>query len=59
MLKKHESFYDVLKYSNYKILKCYKIALNIKAKKTNFGSIIVFLSNMICLYVVLSIVLED
>ena len=38
--KIYESFYDVLKYSNYKILKCYKIILNMKDLKSNIGCII-------------------
>ena len=40
--KIYESFYDVLKYSNYKILKCYKLILNNKTIFSNIGSIIVF-----------------
>ena len=40
--KIYESFYDVLKYSNYNILKCYKIIMNIKIFKYNIGCIITF-----------------
>jgi len=40
--KIYESFYDVLKYSNYKMLKCYKLILNNKTIFSNIGSIIVF-----------------
>ena len=40
--KIYESFYDVLKYSNYNILKCYKIIMNIKILKYNIGCIITF-----------------
>ena len=50
--KIYESFYDVLKYSNYDILKCYKIAFSINAIKKIFGSIIVifyFFCYLICL----------
>ena len=50
--KIYESFYDVLKYSNYDILKCYKIIFNISVIKSNIGSIIVilfFFCYLICL----------
>ena len=40
--KIYESFYDVLKYSNYKMLKCYKLILNNKTIFSNIGSIVVF-----------------
>ena len=40
--KLYESFYEVLKYSNYNILKCYKIIMNIKIIKNNIGFIISF-----------------
>ena len=40
--KIYESFYDVLKYSNYNILKCYRIIMNIKIFKYNIGCIITF-----------------
>ena len=41
--KIYESFYEVLKYSNYDIIKCYNIILNINVIKINMGSIIVIL----------------
>ena len=41
--KLYESFYDVLKYSNYNILKCYKIITNIDSLKSNIGNIITIL----------------
>ena len=41
--KIYESFYEVLKYSNYDILKCYNIILNIDLIRINMGSIIVIL----------------
>ena len=50
--KLYESFYDVLKYSNYDILKCYKIIANYNAIKNNIGiilSTIFFCSYIICL----------
>ena len=54
--KIYESFYDVLKYSNYDILKCYKIITNISVIKSNIGSIITiafFLCFLICLFIYL------
>ena len=41
--KLYESFYDVLKYSNYKILKCFRIISNINELKNNIGCIFVFI----------------
>ena len=54
--KIYESFYDVLRYSNYKILKCYKIITNISVIKSNIGSIIAlifFFCYLICLFIYL------
>ena len=36
----YESFYDILKFSNYKVLKCYKLAFSMNSLKINKGSII-------------------
>ena len=36
----YESFYSVLKYSNYKVLKCYKLVLKLNSLTKNIGSII-------------------
>ena len=36
----YKSFYSVLKYSNYKVLFCYKLAFSINSVTINFGSII-------------------
>ena len=36
----YKSFYDVLKYSNYKVLKCYKLAFQIKNLYKNIGTIL-------------------
>ena len=36
-----ESFYEVLKYSNYKVVKCYKLVFNINSISKNLGSIVV------------------
>ena len=52
--KIYESFYEVLKYSNYDIIKCYKIILNIKVITINLGSLIVilyFICYLICLFI--------
>ena len=52
--KIYESFYDVLKYSNYEIMKCYKIVLHIDVITKNLGSIIVILFfsiYLICLFI--------
>ena len=35
-----KSFYDVLKYSNYKVLKCYNLVFNLELLKINYGSMI-------------------
>ena len=36
----YESFYDILKFSNYKILKCYKLVFKLNVFTSNIGSII-------------------
>ena len=36
----YQSFYDILKFSNYKVLKCYKLAFSINSVTINKGSII-------------------
>ena len=36
----YQSFFSVLKYSNYKVLKCYKLVFSIKSITINIGSII-------------------
>ena len=48
--KIYESFYDVLKYSNYDILKCHKIITNIKALKSNIGCMITII--YFCCYLI-------
>ena len=48
----YESFYDVLKYANFEILKCYNLIFNINIFKNNFGNYITisfFLGNFLCL----------
>ena len=41
--KVYESFYEVLKYSNFKILKCYKLLFKNTTFTKNYGSIIIIL----------------
>ena len=51
--KIYESFYDILKYSNYKILKCVKLILDKKIIKKNIGGIIIIsfiIYHTICLF---------
>ena len=38
--KLYKSFYEVLKYSNYKVLKCFKLVFNINSITKNIGNII-------------------
>ena len=45
----YESFFDILKYSNYKVLKCYDLVLKYKTLFSNKGSIIVLVYFMIYL----------
>ena len=50
----YESFYDVLKYANFQILKCYKLAFNINIFNYNIGNFIIislFSINLICLFI--------
>ena len=50
--KIYESFYDILKYANFKILKCYNLTLNKNVFKNNFGNtiiLIIFVIYFICL----------
>ena len=50
--KIYESFYDILKYSNYKVLQCYNLVFRIVTFKKNLGSLIIifiFLLYNICL----------
>ena len=52
--KLYESFYDVLKYSNYEILKCFSMILDKNILKINFGSsivIIYFTYYFVCFFI--------
>ena len=37
--KFYNTFYDILKYSNYKVLRCYNLAFHIYSVTYNYGSI--------------------
>ena len=39
----YQSFYDVLKYSNFKVLKCYKLVFSLKGEKNNWGSVMLII----------------
>ena len=50
----YKNFYDILKYSNYKTLKCYKLVFNLNYLKKNIGSFIViffFIGFLCCLII--------
>ena len=52
--KLYESFYDVLIYANFKILKCYKLVFNKDIFNSNFGNLIIlsiFINYIICLII--------
>ena len=53
-----ESFIDVLKYSNYKILKCYRLTFSKKNFQKNIGSIIILLYFLIYLGCFLSFIIQ-
>ena len=46
----YESFYDTLKFSNYKVLLCYKLAFHINSITVNKGSIIAII--LFCFYLI-------
>lgn len=52
--KLYESFIDVLKYSNYKILKCYKLIGSKRMITHNIGNIILIIFLIVYLYSLLS-----
>ena len=39
----YKSFYDILKYSNYKVLKCFKLAFNVNIFSNDKGNILTFI----------------
>ena len=51
------SFYEVLKYSNFQVLKCYKLVFNIQSITKNIGSIIVIILFLcyLCFFVIYTI----
>ena len=50
----YESFYDILKFSNYKVLICYKLAFDLNSIALNKGSIIMII--YFCLYLIFLII---
>ena len=48
-----EGFYDSLKYSNFKVIKCFKLVFNFGLLKNNYGSLIAFLYFLIYLIFVI------
>ena len=46
----YKGFYDVLKYSNVKILKCYKLVFSYEGEKGNYGSILMV--SLISIYII-------
>ena len=59
--KIYESFYDVLKYSNFKILKCYELVFKKNPFKNNIGSIIIlcifsFYCSCLIIYIIKGII---
>jgi hypothetical protein len=55
----YKSFYDVLKYSNYKVLKCYKLAFSWNNFYKNIGTILVSVYFVIYLTFLLIYVLKE
>ena len=56
--KIYESFFDVLKYSNYKTLKCYKLAFTTNIFKNNKGNIIIIFFFLIYLIGVIMYIIK-
>ena len=56
--KIYESFFDVLKYSNYETLKCYKLAFSKNIFKNNKGNIIILLFFLIYLVGVIMYIIK-
>ena len=50
----YESFYDVLKFSNVRILKCYKLVFSFEGENGNYGSILMVV--LILVYIVLDFI---
>ena len=46
----YKSFYEVLKYSNFKVLKCYKLVFDLNSLFKNYGSIIIICYFLIYLF---------
>ena len=54
----YKSFYDVLKYSNYKVLKCFKLVFDFKKITQNLGGIFVFIFFFIYLCFLLAFIFK-
>ena len=50
----YESFYDTLKFSNYKVLLCYKLAFHVNSLTVNIGSIIAII--YFCIHLSFSVI---
>ena len=53
----YKNFYDILKNSNYKVMKCYKLVFNSKYLKKNIGSFIILIFfagylSLLCIYII-------
>ena len=56
--KLYESFFDVLKYSNFKIIKCYNLVLSKNVVSKNFGSIIIMVNFSIYLICLITFIIK-
>ena len=54
----YSSFYDILKYSNYQVLKCYDLVLDYKSLLKNKGSIIVFAYFVLCVFSIVAFAIK-
>ena len=54
----YNSFYDVLKYSNVKVLKCYQLVFNFQILKKNYGSIMAIIFFLIYLIFVFAYIIK-
>ena len=57
--KIYKSFYDVLKYSNYKILKCYKLVFKLEYFKKNIGNFIIISYFIIYISMIVIYIIKD
>ena len=57
--KVKESFYNTFKFSNFFVVKCYKLLLNFKDYKTNIGSIILLILLILFLILMMIYIIKD